>query len=683
MYIAFKEGKKHASKNAPTADTIEAFNDCGYLIKDDEIIIDIDNIDKDIIKSIISRFNIKTQVVWTERGAHFYFAQPLQLLRFKDGFTALGINVEYKNSKNTPNGITVRRNGITRQIDNYGVRQPFNEIFSRLSKVDNTNNLIGLSEGEGRNVALHTHKTKLLNRGVKDYQQCLHFINNKLFDKPLDNEEFETVTRFEQFKADKDNIPLVADLIKDEKKIKKYNGKLYYFNGTCYQSDSDDLIHMVDSQYTRDLPADYTDKVIKKISYSTPMETNEHAIIKFKNGILTKGKFFEGDFDGFTPFYVDKIYNKDAEAVKEVDEYLNFITNNEDYRKLILEMMAYSFIVDSDLKKRFAKFFIITGKGQNGKGTLVAILTKILGDDNVSTQSFHKLGNERNKTAIYGKLANIDDDMLDKPIDQTIMKEIKNITTGDYTNIRYLYKESVDVRLTANLIGTSNHIIKSFEKSDSYQRRVVWLPMFKKLTYPHSFFDRLFRTEESIAYWLRLVIEAYERLYRNLRFTEPAIIKEFNENYHAENDNTIEYLEGLTLYDFLNVELSTVKREYEDWCEIQGYTPLNIRVLQEKLEERFNLTKARRRINSSQAWRYILKEEFKDQEIAHIEPIKEKFIEIIEVTEDVVNNLPFETDNLNLHIKKLEEEQINIDRLLKEAGVDIDKVIQELNLAKN
>ena len=48
--------------------------------------------------------------------------------------------------------------------------------------------------------------------------------------------------------------------------------------------------------------------------------------------------------------------------------------------------------------------------------------------------------------------------------------------------MRQLYKQSEDVELTCTLIFTSNHILKSFEKGESYKRRVVWLPMYSKPT---------------------------------------------------------------------------------------------------------------------------------------------------------------------------------------------------------
>ena len=41
-YIEFLEGKKFPSKNADRANSPDFFNDCGYLLTDDEVVVDID-----------------------------------------------------------------------------------------------------------------------------------------------------------------------------------------------------------------------------------------------------------------------------------------------------------------------------------------------------------------------------------------------------------------------------------------------------------------------------------------------------------------------------------------------------------------------------------------------------------------------------------------------------------------
>ncbi|MCP6606546.1 hypothetical protein NL500_30580, partial [Klebsiella pneumoniae] len=69
----------------------------------------------------------------------------------------------------------------------------------------------------------------------------------------------------------------------------------------------------------------------------------------------------------------------DAEPVKVVDDYLNHLSNNdEEYKKLILEVLAHTLIINKEFKRMLAKFFIFVGDGGNGKGTLLTIIRAIL-----------------------------------------------------------------------------------------------------------------------------------------------------------------------------------------------------------------------------------------------------------------------------------------------------------------
>lgn len=84
VYVEYLEGEKHDSSGADISENHETFQDAGYLLTDVDLIIDIDNLSKEQIKDIISYFEIKTQIVWTERGAHFYFKNLVLLEEQKE-----------------------------------------------------------------------------------------------------------------------------------------------------------------------------------------------------------------------------------------------------------------------------------------------------------------------------------------------------------------------------------------------------------------------------------------------------------------------------------------------------------------------------------------------------------------------------------------------------------------------
>ena len=165
---------------------MKRLEDAGWLLTDNDLIVDVDNVPKEIIEKAISLFNIKTQTVWTTRGVHFYFKKP-QGFKGSKKVCPLGFEVEYKHLKNTPS-ITIKQDGELRIIENEGVREELNPIFFTRKRLES---LLGLDEHEGRNNALFAHRMKI--HDIDNWQSILRFINNNIFACPLPEEEFQTI----------------------------------------------------------------------------------------------------------------------------------------------------------------------------------------------------------------------------------------------------------------------------------------------------------------------------------------------------------------------------------------------------------------------------------------------------------------------------------------------------------
>lgn len=565
-YMEFKPGEKYPSKDADIADSPDSFRDCGYVMTDDDLVVDIDNLSHEAIKALITTFNIKTETVWTDRGVHFYFKRPNRFRR-ANLVCALGFPIEFKHTNNTK-AVTVKRNGVLRKTDNQGVRETLPDFFFSQRKYEN---MLTLSDGEGRNNALYKHKMTLNN--MTGWQSILKFINYHVFDEPLPIDELETLSREEVIPTGQKNGEYqVADYI-----IKKYNA-VNYIDNLYLRIDED-------GEYTNDK------NVIDNIVYSVCGEVNTRYVdevtnqvrrrgryipqdalfkIKFKNGYLKDGQFIELITDDFTPYHIEADYNPNAKPVKFVDDYINHLTNSdEDYKKLLFEILGHTLIVDPEFKRLLAKFFIFVGSGGNGKGTLLQIIKGILGAKNCTGLDIEQLSDATYLASFRGKLANLGDDVQARPINDKHMKILKNITTCDYVSSRELYKGSVDMYFTGTLIFTSNHLIKSFEKGESYKRRVLWLPMYTKVEEKDK--DPLFITkltsEESVEYWIKLIVEGYMRLYENSKFTNSEIVNEFNKDYHKENNPYLDYLQDTTPEDFIDHPVRDINQACEDWCK--------------------------------------------------------------------------------------------------------------------
>jgi len=618
-YKCFVSGGKHSFKGAPTSDNIETFDDCGYLIQDNELVIDIDNVKREMVDALIKVFDIKTQVVYTDKGCHLYYLAPNGFVG-RSGICLLGIPIEYKTAKNTPNGITIRRNGKTREIVNQGQRESLSPLFQKHPQ-RGVESLLGLGEGDGRNDKLFRHRVCVQTKFSKEsisWETVIRFINEHIFDEPLDEKEFEVIIRpidnLEDEELSKELI--IAEKIMHEKKIHRYLGDLWYYDGKEYRNDLYDLRHIIATQYAYNLSTYSINEIVSLlIDRCKRVSPDEQMIVRFKNGFLENGEFYDFQTDDFTPYFINITYNPEAPFCPAVEGYLNHLTKGSpDYRLLFLEMLGYCFVTDINKIKSLAKFFVLVGGGGNGKGTVLQIIAKILGDKNVSALDLEQMTDDRYLCGMKGKLANLGDDMVDAPINEKKMKVIKNVTTSDLTDIRKLYSLAPDsVRFIAKQIFTSNHIIKSYEKSDSYKRRVVWLPMFTKVEKPDPCFIQTVTSDEALEYWIALAVDGYKRLYENEKFTESKVVQSFNDNYHRENDSTISFLDGYTKDDFLGKTSAYVIELYRSYCEENFENELAIKTLKSAIRERFGLEVKNKWINGVQAKRYVEVEDVEEE----------------------------------------------------------------------
>ena len=539
MFIEYRDGEKHAGSGAAKSETMDSFQDCGLLLASDDLVIDIDHLPKESIKAMIRDFGLVTRTVWTDRGAHLWFKRPQWLTKRKDGICRLGFEIEQHNRSSNPNGMTVKRNGVARQIDNMDKQMYLPAIF-KVDTKNKYNDLTGMDEGDGRNKALFSHRMALMKNNVPDIDKICSFINYNVFSTPLPPAEMEGIMRDVEPDEGENQQSAIATMIMEECLTTIYSGMTWWYRNGEYLADEGDqnLIRRVYAACEGEKTS-FVDEVIKQIKYRSPMVPADTVFpIRFRNGILRKGEFIQiKDYRDFTPYFIDINYKPDAEPVPMVDEYINNLTNGDPtYKDLLMEVIGYVMITDPERIRSLGKFFMFRGDGANGKGTLLQIMKKIYNAKNCTNLSIKQLTDDRFKVTMIGKLANLGDDIEAEAIDNDQLKVLKNISTADTVATRHMYAESESTTFTIKLYFTTNSDISSFEKGYAYKRRIVWLPMFNKVEKPDPRFISKLTTNEALEYWIRLIVEGYKRLYHNMEWTECKAVEEYNDQYHENNN---------------------------------------------------------------------------------------------------------------------------------------------------
>lgn len=635
-YTEYFEGQKfNDSTNFRTSDDLDEFKDAGYVLKCNEVVVDIDKLSKEQIRAILEEFNIHTQIVWTERGAHLYFKKPH---RFSDvdGICALGFEVEIKNRKansKTIPSICVKRNGIPREVENADVRQEMPYIFRTGSSKHQLfkQNCLGLSDSDGRNTAIFRHTGNLKRCGKfseDEIKKILRFINKNIFDEPLDFQELSSASRKSNSSRFEDNVDerlLLARRIMKEKNIVRYGADYWYLVGNHYEPTDlrNEFKQMICEDYCPYERPVYYNEVLTQIEDRSPFIYGDNFGVQFKNGVLKDGEFYYTNFNynnteeiadfshipEFIPHYIDIDYNENAKPVQVVDDYLDNLTENDRTMRLFIEeILGHCLITDKEFKGSFRKAFFFHGDGGEGKGTLLKVIKGILGDQNVTTMGIDQMKDERYLVTMMGRLANLGDDLQSSVVDLEAGKLIKNISSCDYIQTRKLYEQSRDVQLSASLIFTTNHDIKSFEKTGALGERLNFIPMFNSVKKKDPWLLKKLTTDEARAYWLRLAVEGYKRLYKNGNFTTSQKITDYTIQQKYNNDSTLMYVEDLGTDDLDGRVARIAYEEYEAFCEENDLEVQSKKVFKQTLRSVLGLEDGFTRIHGKKYRAYRYKE---------------------------------------------------------------------------
>jgi putative DNA primase/helicase len=129
------------------------------------------------------------------------------------------------------------------------------------------------------------------------------------------------------------------------------------------------------------------------------------------------------------------------------------------------------------------KAVMLSGTGRNGKGTLLRVITALLGDDNTTSVSLHDLVNTRFSTAsLFGKNANIAGDIDGGYIENTAT--FKAITGQDMISAEHKGRDRFDYRAWAVPVCSANKVPPSADVTVGYLSRWLVVP------FPNDFTGR-------------------------------------------------------------------------------------------------------------------------------------------------------------------------------------------------
>ena len=611
--------KNKESKDLLTLDQVKDLPEYAGVLENDTIMIDVDDYEQsEILMKIVEEKELLCRVYETKRGKHFLFKNT-KLKTCKThtklacGLTA-DIKVGFKNSYDI-----IKFDGVERKIL-YDIfeDEEYQEIPKFLWPVKTKVDFVNLEEGDGRNQTLFNYILTLQSNDFTKEQarETIRIINDYVLKNPLEQSELETILRDESFQKEsfyKGNTFLFdkfANFLKNTYHIIKINGQLHLYDEGIYVSGW----NVIESKMIKHIPtlsAAKRTEVIKYLELLVP-ETNlrqNSDLIAFQNGVYN---FATDSLEEFSP---DKIIlNKinwfyDPEAYCEItDKTLNKIAcNDPNIRMLLEEVIGYTFYCRNELRKAF----VLVGDKANGKSTYLDMIKTLLGDVNTCALDLSELG-ERFKTAeLFGKLANIGDDIGDDFIANPAI--FKKLVSGDRLNAERKGQNPFDFNNYSKMLFSANSIPRIKDKTGAVIDRLVIIPFNAVFSSNDPDYDPYIkyklRSDESMRYLLRIGIEGLRRVLETRMFTTSKQLQAELQEYAESNNPILLFFKEVEEKELVNNPTKDAFRKYQEFCIVNNFQPMSNIEFSKQVKKHFDFDITNKKIDGIKYRIFVKKEE--------------------------------------------------------------------------
>lgn len=536
---------------------VQYADNLAVFVPEPYVVIDVDDMEQAfLLKKILDDKGIKTMIQQTDRGMHFWFKNEKPLTNVVDAKSAIGIRVDIR-SHGKISYVVVKKDGFLRNwISNTSdVPQLPKWLLPVVSQYD----FYKMGAGEGRNNGLYAYILVLQELGYKKEEvlETLNIINDYILKEPVSDDEFKTITRDEAFKPDdtvkyskavvdgKVQHHLLADLLIEEFRIITANGQMYMYVDGYYKKGEVYILQRVLDAFPS-VKKSFRNEIIEYIKIQSFYDMGKHKesvyYLNLSNGRLDvlNGKLYQHDPNIVEFVRVPVVFDPEAYD-KHVDNMLNkLFVNDIEVRLLFEEMIGYALTRN----QKYQRGFMFYGDGSNGKSTMLEMIRRFFGNENVTSVDLGRLSENYAGAELENKLVNIGDDINTRVLRDT--GDIKKLFTGEGMLVRPIYQEPFMLHSFAKMIFSANELPHSTDKSYGFLRRFEFIPLEATIKATDPDFDPhildKITTDNAKSYLLNIAISGLKRLIRQGDFTKPKSVERAKEQYRISNSSVLTWV---------------------------------------------------------------------------------------------------------------------------------------------
>lgn len=588
-------------KRLNTLEDVQDLDEYAAILGEETILIDVDDGEtSDLLFKIVQDLALKCRVYATTRGKHFYFKNPEGYVEksWTKQTLALGIETDAKVGRNNSYAI-MRFKGVDRPMLQDCPEDEIQELPKWLTPVKTNMKFLDMEAGDGRNQSLFNYILTLQSEDFtkEEARETIRLINRYVLSDPLSERELETILRDDAFKKPvffKGSTFLFdkfATYLKNNNHIVKINGQLHIYKEGIYVPGHAEI----ESQMIKHIPHLKRANRSEVLAYLEIMidgeaKTTNPNVIAFTNGLYN---IKDGSFRDFTPDVVitNKIpwpYNPAAYS-ELLDHTLDRLAcNDPEVRALLEEMVGYCMYRRNEL----GKAFILIGDKSNGKSTFLHVVKNMLGDSNIASLDLKELGDRFKTAELFGKLANIGDDIGDEFIANASV--FKKLVTGDRVNVERKGQDPFEFNNYAKFLFSANNIPRMKDKTGAVQRRLVIVPFDAKFTPNDPDFRPFIKDElceqDSMEYLIVLGLKALKSVLGKAQFTTSKRVQGQLDEYEQNNNPIIGFIQEVGLDGIVNEPTKTVYRKYKEYCIANNFQALSNIEFSRQITKRCGLT---------------------------------------------------------------------------------------------
>lgn len=612
------------------------------ILKQEYIQVDFDTAeDANIALRIVRDKKLRCDVLKTTRGYHFYFVDDGFVTRTGvHQFTAIGLPADIglgKKDRVVPQRITsdvettiiVNGKSVT-GTKKETIQREWIQTYDELDSLPPYFRVIGshdpkLKTTETRNQTLFNYILPLTSLGFtkEETRKVIKCINDYVLPKPLPDDEINTLTRDEAFSEtfffnEKGNFKhdIFGNYMLANSNIVMIDDRVHIYTKEGVYSDRQEDFEKVMIDKIPSLKDSQRKEVFKYISlrcqrvgsYCSPRYlAMANEIYDIKNG----------ETFPYSPKWIinNRIpYDYNPNAYNEtMDKTLDKICcNDKQIRALLEEMIGYTLYRQNSMQV----CFMLTGEGSNGKSTLLDVIKALLGKRNYTSIDLKDLEDTFKPAELYGKLANIADDISGKFIGDSAV--FKKVVTGNSMLVRRLYGTPFELESYATQIFCANRLPQVDDKSDGFVRRIIIVPLNAKFS-PHDddydpFINDKLLEDSALEYLLKLAIDGLKRVLATKSFTKSDKAEHEKSEYVISNNNVLEWIEEDGI-DFANPEpVNDIYSGYAIWCDRNRCNALKKANFTKELQRIFGVSVKVQRFGDSKKSTRVYVKEKKDED---------------------------------------------------------------------